>query len=262
MQQASGELVEIYLENGQTGGRLLCTSSLTPLPGQYLLAHDSASNVPLSVPIFSAGSVPGGFLVAPPIPPTWRPGVSLSLRGPLGRGFSLPASACCVALVALGEIAARLKPLLAAALGGGASVVLVSDLDLPDLPPEVEIRPVSALAEVAKWADYMAIDLYRESLPGLREKLGLGGQTGVEFARPACACPVPPARTCGVGTGGPGRGDTGAGGPWRAGEAQALIVTPMPCGGIAECGVCAVTVRRGWKMACKDGPVFDLKELT
>jgi hypothetical protein len=44
-------------------------------------------------------------------------------------------------------------------------------------------------------------------------------------------------------------------------EAQALVITPMPCGGIAECGVCAVTARRGWKLACKDGPVFDLTEL-
>jgi NAD(P)H-flavin reductase len=40
-----------------------------------------------------------------------------------------------------------------------------------------------------------------------------------------------------------------------------LVVAPMPCGGLAECGVCAVTTRRGWKLACKDGPVFDLGEL-
>jgi len=226
MKQGIGELTELYLENGQTGGRLLCPPGLIPSAGQYLLAHDPASSALLPVPIFSAGSVPGGFLVAPLIPPTWRPGVSLSLRGPLGRGFSLLASARYVALVALGETAARLKPLLAIALGQGASVVLVSDLNLPELQPEVEIQPVAALAEVVKWADYLAIDLPRESLPGLREKLGPVGQARVRF------------------------------------EAQALVATPMPCGGIAECGVCAVTVRRGWKMACKDGPVFDLKELT
>jgi hypothetical protein len=225
MGQASGELVEIYLENGQTGGRLLCPQNLLPSPGQYLLAHDPASSAPLPSPIFSAGPVPGGVLVAPPLPPTWRPGVSLSLRGPLGRGFSMPASARCVALVALGETAARLKPLLASALGQAASVVLVSDLDLPDLPPEVEIQPVAALGEVAKWTDYIALDLARESLPGLRNKLGQSRQAGAKFV------------------------------------AQALIVAPMPCGGMAECSVCAVTARRGWKLACKDGPVFDLDEL-
>ena len=189
----------------------------------------------MPAPVFSAGSVPGGFLIAPPIPLTWQPGTTLSLRGPLGRGFSLPASARSVALVALGDTYARLKPLLMAALEQTASVVLVSELSLPDLPPEVEIQPVSALPEVAQWADYLAIDVDRESLPGLREMLGFGEQAGVKIEAQAA--------------------------PWRAPAERVLVVTPMPCGGMAECGVCAVTVRRGWKMACKDGPVFDLNEL-
>lgn len=243
MRQGIGELVELYLENGLTGGRLLCPQNLVPEPGEYLLAHDPAflayrglpapvlqvqagrADAPLPVPVFNAGPVPGGFLVAPPIPLKWQPGTVLSLRGPLGRGFSLPTSALHVALIALGETSARLNPLLVAALGQSASVAVVSDLDLSDLPSEVEIQPVSALSEVAKWADYLAFDLPREALPGLREKLGLGEQAKVPF------------------------------------EAQALVVTPMPCGGMAECGVCAVPVHRGWKMACKDGPVFDLDEL-
>ena len=106
-----------------------------------------------------------------------------------------------------------------------ASVVLVSELDLPELPPEVEIQPISSLAEVAHWADYVAIDVPRENLPGLREMLGFEEQAKVPFeAQAACSH---------------------AYALWRDGD----------------CGVCAVTVRRGWRMACKDGPVFDLKEL-
>ena len=234
MKQGTGELIELYLENGLTGGRLLCPQNLIPSPGEYLLAYDPVSptrhgpgraSSPLAIPLFNAGSIPGGFLVAPPVSQTWRPGTTLSLRGPLGRGFSLPASASHVALVALGETSARLKPLIPVALGQAASVALVSNLELPDLPPEVEIQPLSALPEVAQWADYLALDLPRESLPELREKLGLGEQAKVMF------------------------------------DAQALVVTPMPCGGMAECGLCAVTARRGWKMACRDGPVFDLGEL-
>ncbi len=235
MKQGLGELVELYLEDGLRGGRLLCPQTLIPAPGQYLLAHDPASDSPLPAPVFNAGSIPGGFLAAPPVPQTWRPGTTLSLRGPLGRGFSLPASARRIALAALGETSARLKPLFAVALAQNSSLVLVSDLDLLDLPPEVEIQPVSALAEVARWADFLAIDVARESLPGLREMLGFNNQARVTFARPGLA--------------------------GRAGEAQVLVVTPMPCGGLAECGVCAVTTRRGWKMACKDGPVFALNEL-
>ena len=224
MQLASGTLVEIYSELRLTGGKLFCPQNLIPAPGQYLLAHDG-SDSPLPVPVFNAGVVPGGFLLAPPIPASWQPGITLSLRGPLGRGFSLPVSARCVAMVALGETPSRLKPLLAIALGQGASVVLVTDLDLPGLPPEVEIQPVGVLAEIGRWADYLAIDVSRDSLPGLRQKLGFEEKTDVIF------------------------------------KAQVLILTPLPCGTLADCGVCAVTLRRGWKMACKDGPVFDLDEL-
>ena len=43
--------------------------------------------------------------------------------------------------------------------------------------------------------------------------------------------------------------------------AQALVLGPMPCGGLADCGVCAVTTRSDWKLACKEGPVFDLEEI-
>jgi hypothetical protein len=225
MKQGKGELVELYLENGLTGGRLLCPQNLIPKPGQYLLAHDPASGSPLPAPVFSAGSISGGFLAAPPIPQTWQPGTSLSLRGPLGRGFTLPISARHVSLAALGDTFARLKPLLQTALEQDAAVVLVSELNLPDLPPEVEIRPVSSLPEIAGWADYLAVDVPREKLSGLREKFGFGEQV------------------------------------WGKVEAQALILTSMSCGGMAECGVCAVPTRHGWKMACKDGPVFKISEL-
>jgi NAD(P)H-flavin reductase len=42
--------------------------------------------------------------------------------------------------------------------------------------------------------------------------------------------------------------------------AQALIVPPIVCG-VGACQGCAVTVAGGFKLACTDGPVFDLLEL-
>jgi hypothetical protein len=99
-----------------------------------------------------------------------------------------------VALVALGETISRLKSLLVAALEQSASVVLVSDLDKLELPPEVEIQPASGLKEVKRWADYVAVDLPREKISGLREMLGGNGQTKVSV------------------------------------DAQVLVLTPMPCG--------------------------------
>jgi hypothetical protein len=75
---------------------------------------------------------------------------------------------------------------------------------------------------VLKWADYAAFDLARESLPDLSMRLRTGGH------RPGLP------------------------------EAQVLVRVPMPCGAMAECGVCAVRLRRGIGLACDDGPVFDL----
>jgi NAD(P)H-flavin reductase len=42
--------------------------------------------------------------------------------------------------------------------------------------------------------------------------------------------------------------------------AQALIVPPMICG-VGACQGCAVAVAGGFRLACTDGPVFDLLEL-
>jgi dihydroorotate dehydrogenase electron transfer subunit len=151
--------------------------------------------------------------------------MDLYLRGPLGRGFSLPVAARKVALIAFDDAPSRLRGLIAPALKQGAAVVLVTDFDSDSLHDEVEVQPISALDEVVDWADYIAFDAARESLPELRECLRRMKQA------------------------------------WVGKDAQVLIRTPMPCGGIAECGVCAVTVKSGWEMACKDGPVFELNKL-
>jgi dihydroorotate dehydrogenase electron transfer subunit len=221
MPQTRAKLVEIRLEEALPAGHIQCPPELVPGAGQYLLAHVPASNAPLPAPVFKAGLAPGGFLTAPPLPAGWRPGNPLFLHGPLGRGFSLPSSTRRVALAALGESSARLKPLLIAALGQGAAVVLVSKTHQDNLPPEVETQPESALEDTARWADYLAIDVARDELSRLADLRGLE----------------------------------------RNFQAQVLVGTPLPCGSMGACGACAVRMRRGWKTACKDGPVFSLWEL-
>lgn len=233
MHTGKGQVVELVLEDGHRQARISCPADLIPAPGQYLLAGIASSSDPLPVPLFSTESTPFGFATAPyshfiasaPIPETWTPGTRLALRGPLGHGFALPASARRVALVPFDGSADRLKALIRPALRQGAAVVLLSDSDGERLPDEVEVQPFSALEEALAWADYAAFDVSRESLPGLRERLGGLNQ--------------PPA----------GR------------EAQVLVRTPVPCGGVAECGVCAVRLKSSPKLACKDGPVFDLGEI-
>jgi dihydroorotate dehydrogenase electron transfer subunit len=224
MHTGKGQVAELILENGLRHARIACPANLIPSPGQYLLAGD-ASDSPLPVPLFSTESTPTGFIACAPIPEIWTPGSEINLRGPLGRGFALPASARKVALVPLDGLRSRLISLIEPALDQGAAIVLVSDSDGERLPDEVEVQPFSVLDEVLDWSDYAAFDVLRESLPGLRERLGGRNQVSV------------------------------------GNEAQVLIHTPVPCGGVAECGVCAVTTKSSWKLACREGPVFDLGEV-
>lgn len=222
MHSDQGQLLELYYDIERAAARILCPPQLVPAPGQYLLAHDG-SDAPLAVSVFPAGPAVDGFLAAPSLPRAWTPGTPLHLRGPLGRGFSLPSTARRVALLAWNDLPARLLALLPQAFEQGAAVTLVCATTPRDLPPEVEVQPVQALEEALAWADFLAVDVGRESLPGLRERLG-------KQAQPAA-------------------------------QIQVLVHTGMPCGALAECGVCAVRMRNGWKMACKDGPVFDWSEL-
>ena len=229
MKTFSGRLTELnlYLNNAGAGGWLALppdSPGSAPKPGQYLLAHrPDAPDEPLATPVF-LGSGPArseaGFWLAAPLPSSWQPGSELALRGPLGHGFRLPAGLRRLALLAW-DSPARLLPLAERALKEGADVALYCDADLPGppaLPALIEAAPRRSYQDALNWADLLALDVPPEALAELDLEPGR-----------RLPCPV-----------------------------QALISLPMPCGGLADCGACAVLLRRGWKLACVDGPVFEL----
>lgn len=239
MRQYDGELIEVWHEAGSDGpllaGRIACPDTARPGPGQYLLAtRSTAPAEPLAAAVFAGDDFSGeagSFVCAPPIPAAWTPGDRLSLIGPYGRGFRLPPGARRVALADLDETPSRLMGLVSQALHQGAAVTLFQS-GKPDqlaelhLPISVEVYPLDAFSDALAWADYLAFDLPLRLLPAARAMLHINRDTRL---------PDP---------------------------AQALIYTPMPCFGLAECGVCAVKSRSaGWLLACKDGPVFDLNAL-
>jgi dihydroorotate dehydrogenase electron transfer subunit len=226
MHIAKGCIAEIYFQ-GRRAARLTCPLALIPAPGQYLLAHAATdSDAPLAQPVFQAGTAPNGFYAAPPLPANWLPGTELTLRGPLGHGFHLPPAARKVALAAFGASSSRLLALLEPALAQKAAIVLLTDAALEGLPAAVEISPLSALPEIAQWADYLALDAPRAAITTIQNILGPNAHTF-----------------------------------FSGYTTEILIETPLPCGGIGECGVCAVKTRKRYALACKDGPVFDLKTL-
>jgi dihydroorotate dehydrogenase electron transfer subunit len=82
------------------------------------------------------------------------------------------------------------------------------------------------LAETALWADYLAIVIPRNAIASMPETL-----------KPGSA-------------------------PFYSGYTlEILVETPLPCGGMADCGICTVHMKKGYQLACKDGPVFDGKLL-
>jgi NAD(P)H-flavin reductase len=237
MRIGKGRITEVMMaSSGDTAFRIDCPLEMVPTPGAYLLAHEpGGADDLLAWPLFLAGDSSSldaqpGALLQPGAPgsPRWAPGFNLSLRGPLGRGFNLPSGARRIALAALGDTASRLLALIHAHPGVDAALFAPAPAELIDrevLPAAVEIQPLSALPEAVPWAQFLAIDLPLERLPDLRQALDLSSHE-----------PLP----C------PG---------------QALVLAPMPCAGVAECGACAVPAGRSYQLACVDGPVFDLEEL-
>jgi hypothetical protein len=224
MRTYQGRVAELQLDPaGRRAARIACPPQAVPAAGQYLLGMDEKRL--LGMPLFQEGPALNGFLAAAPLPDSWAPGTPLRLYGPLGRGFRLPPGIARLALVAAGDGAARLMPLAREALKQNAAVTLYAEGMLPDLPLSVEAYPLAAAGEAAGWADFVAVEIPQLALPELGRLLGL--EAGRHL-------PV---------------------------SGQALVLGPMPCGGLADCGVCGLMARRSWKLACKDGPVFDLRDL-
>jgi len=222
MHTGTGLITEIYLDGS---ARLECPPNLIPGPGQYLHAHNGAFDTPLPVPVYLYDAAPQGFRIASPYPSSWTIGSKLTLRGPLGHGFALPSACRKLALIAFDESPVRLHGLIPLALKNEMETVLVCNTPVGDLPEDVEMQPLQAMDEICKWADFIAIDVARENLNQLKEMTSKLWQLSAVR------------------------------------EAQVLIRTHMPCGGLAECGVCAVGVHYDWQMACKDGPVFTFKDV-
>lgn len=160
----------------------------------------------------------------------WSVGAEIGLLGPCGQGFSLPPAARNVLLIAFADSPARLLGVAHAALARDAAVTLLcarQGYPLDWLAPEIEVRQsddvTTLLPEALAWADAVYVE------PGNADQLDalMGSAAAL---------------------------------PWRAAQTQVLLTPPMPCG-VGACGACALSTPRGWKLACADGPVFQLSDL-
>ncbi len=219
--------IDEVMENGNGEGflRLENADRFRILPGQYYLAWRGGDQEILPLALFSSLDATSRLVLTGDLPESWLPGAHVHLRGALGRGFDLPRPTRRAGFLAAGVNLARLLPLIISAVEQGAEVVCCGESGGFRLPAEVEILPVSQSAELLEWADYLALDGTYESLFQLAR---------IEWKNRPIRSTM---------------------------KVEALVRTPLTCGGMAECGVCALPIRRGYVLACKDGPVFDFSQL-
>jgi hypothetical protein len=148
-----------------------------------------------------------------------QPGDDLDVLGPCGRGFRLPPTASHLLVVA-GSLD-RLLPTIYHALRRGWAVSVLTPRRADALPADVEVQRGPLSAEMAAWADVIALDVAdpRARAQHIRALL-------------------------------PGR---------APGSLQALVVPPMPCG-VGACHACWVDGRNPGqrRLACVEGPVLSL----
>jgi len=177
-----------------------------------------------------------------------RPGDRLDVMGPLGQGFSLHPRTRNVLLVAGGMGIAPLRALAEQALVRGCAVVLVlgarsvSEI-YPSalLPPQIEVQLATDDGSAGLCGSVIAL-LGNSKL----SLLSWADQVMACGPRPMLACLPDIIRASRL--------------HWQRGFAQVSLEERMACG-VGVCLGCAVPTRRGMERVCREGPVFDLKDL-
>lgn len=223
----TAKLVEVFQIGSEKGGVLDLPERFWPEPGQYLPCQWVGDDLaPLVTHLFRVIGENESLSISP-VTERWQPGDQLIFDSPQGHGFRLPPEARRIALLPYRVSPIRVLSLVKKALASGASISLFCE-SIPHaeimsrLPSIVEVNPLSVLLDDMDWPDFLAADLERDDLTDFST---LFEQVDLKF------------------------------------EGQVLVRTPMPCRGLAECGVCSVKTKKGWKYACIDGPVFPLMEI-
>lgn len=220
MRRIPGYVAELQLLSNEEQVFITCPPEFIPGPGQFMLAAEKGAI--RATPLIPAGRLKHGFMAALPLRESWKPGTALTLFGPLGNGFYLPREVQRLAMIALGRTNSCLLPLMRDNNAAPSNITLFSDILPADLSPDVEVYPLQDFPESIGWADFFVVDMPLMSL-GILDAMFSQPSLNISNLR-----------------------------------GQVLVQSEMPCCGLGKCGVCAIKVKRSWKLTCEDGPVFEL----
>jgi dihydroorotate dehydrogenase electron transfer subunit len=246
----------VVLERRVAGALALLTLHAPELaraarPGQAALvrcAPPASADPLLRRPLFLAGADGAAGSVELLVAPEERGlawlaaqpvGARLDLYGPVGAGFAIDGRTRNLLLAGQGQGLPALVALSRSAAARGIAVVLLASAAAPDLlppplllPPDVEYQTSDGgdgglpalLAGALGWADQLCLAIDGELLAPVSAAVRAGKLR------------------------------------WERDFAQAIVAGPMPCG-LGTCLSCHLETRDGPRLRCKDGPVFDLREL-
>ena len=231
MKRLSATLAEIWQTPAGHAGKVYTPELKQADPGQYFQAWREGEQSLLPGIVFPTSLASNGSIDLDQIPPSWYPGDRLVLWGPLGHGFSLPSGVNLVFIVSSKPDISRLKPVAELAIAKGLSVSLFVEKFEPGywhngLPAAIEIQALSDLSGGVSQPGFFAAEVDASNHPSVSELVSR------QIPKILHQC-----------------------------QGQVLVRTAMPCIGIAECGVCAIKTKKGWRYACKDGPVFSFEDL-
>ena len=266
----------VNMEPGQyVAMRCAPPGSYDPLVRLPLWAADAGTRAETITVLVAHDTPVWQFLARQPI------GGALDLLGPLGRGWQIAPSARTLAIVGTIEHAGALFGLAQRAVRHGLAVSVLLGTDDPDAAPPPFLLPADAEYNVAQGTGNGHPERIRGTgQHGTKKRKKQQAAEDDPFQNPqsliqnvaavaavrqlsddtirwadvlACALPLEQLTLV-------AQRMRATPLNWTDGMAQALVLPPPACH-VGVCGVCAVPTRQGYRLACVDGPVFDLKEL-